>query len=32
MKGREYDKEQHGTRMSSQCPVLSCRIVLYRAK
>lgn len=30
MKRREYNKEEDGTRVSSQCPVVSCRIVLYR--
>lgn len=32
MKGREYNKEEDGTRMSSQCPVVSCRIVLHRRR
>lgn len=32
MKGREYNKEEDGTRVSSQCPVVSCRIVLYRRR
>lgn len=32
MKGREYNKEEDGTRVSSRCPVVSCRIVLYRRR
>jgi hypothetical protein len=32
VKGREYNKEEDGTRMSSRRPVVSCRIVLHRRR